>query len=213
MKRLFWISIVLVIFISSCGKPVTDFSQLQDRNGIFFLINSDKPFTGKVVSKVNDTKMLEGAFKDGLRTGEWVYYYSNGQVQTAGTFIDGVKDGRWPVYKENGEVDYFEVFRFGNLIAGGAGDQGKEEEVVEEKEEKEEKEEVKEESKVQFVDWERLRGGSRKNLNGIPYTGGVIKYYKNTRDRELVGYFTNGYRSGKWTYYHKNGRIKDVRYY
>lgn len=72
------------------------------------------------------------------------------------------------------------------------------------------KEEEKEE--VQYVDWEQLRGGSTKTYNGRPYTGGFIQYFPN-RTKRTVGYYNKGYRSGKWTYYNKNGTVKDTRYY
>lgn len=67
-------------------------------------------------------------------------------------------------------------------------------------------------SSMQWVDWEQLKGGSTKTYNGVPYTGGFTKYYPN-RTKEVTGYYTNGYRSGKWTYYNKNGTVKDVKYY
>jgi len=66
--------------------------------------------------------------------------------------------------------------------------------------------------KMQWVDWEQLSGGSTKTYKGVPYTGGFTQYFPN-RTKQLTGYYTNGYRSGKWTYYNKNGTVKDVKYY
>lgn len=216
MKKIISILILSIVLVS-CGKKPVDFTKLQDRNGMFFLINADKPFTGRVIHKINDTLIFQGAFKDGIRSGEWTFYYPNRQIMTSGMFVDGLKDGQWPVWQENGEIDYYEMYRLGTLIAGGPSEAqlaAKEKEEKEEEEEEEEKEEVEEKKpEITFVDWERLRGGSRKTLNGVPYTGGVIKYYRNPRTRELVGYFNNGYRSGKWTFYHRNGSVRDVRYY
>ncbi len=214
MKNLFTIS-VLALFLVSCSTTVTNYSELQDRNGIFFLINDQEPFTGRVVHKEDGIKVFEGVFKDGIRTDEWVYYYPNGQIRTTGVYEDGLKHGQWPVWQENGVIEYYEVFRYGTLIAGGINEDDAEKDDEKEKEEMAEKETKAKEKKdeMQWVDWAQLRGGSRKTLNGVPYTGGVIKYFRNTRDRELVGYFNNGYRSGKWTFYHRNGNVRDVRYY
>lgn len=63
-----------------------------------------------------------------------------------------------------------------------------------------------------WVDWAQLTGGSRKYYKGEPYTGGFTQYFSD-RSKQLTGYFVNGYRSGKWTYFNKNGSVKDIRYY
>jgi hypothetical protein len=63
-----------------------------------------------------------------------------------------------------------------------------------------------------WVEWTQLSGGSRKYYKDKPYTGGFTKYGTN-RVKEIVGYFKDGYRSGKWTWYNKNGTVKDVKYY
>lgn len=67
-------------------------------------------------------------------------------------------------------------------------------------------------SKTKWVEWGELSGAGRKYYNAEPYTGGFTQYAPN-RVKLLTGYFTNGYRSGKWTYYNKNGSVKDVKYY
>ncbi len=67
-------------------------------------------------------------------------------------------------------------------------------------------------TRQKWVDWVQLSGKSRKYYKGEPYTGGFTQYFSD-RSKQLTGYYTNGYRSGKWTYYNKNGSVKDVRYY
>ena len=67
-------------------------------------------------------------------------------------------------------------------------------------------------AKQQAIAWERLHGGPVKFLDGVPYTGPVVKYQKNGL-KELDGYFLHGKKSGQWTYYDKKGHIKDVKYY
>jgi len=68
------------------------------------------------------------------------------------------------------------------------------------------------EKKQEVVVWDKLKGGPIKTLNGVPYTGAVVKYQRNGQ-KELEGNFFNGQRSGKWVYYDKFGNVKDVRYY
>ena len=63
-----------------------------------------------------------------------------------------------------------------------------------------------------YVVWERLSGGTVKMLYGSLYTGGTIKYFPNG-NKELVGYFVNGRRSGTWTFYNKKGIVEKYRKY
>ncbi|MDD3877913.1 MAG: hypothetical protein PHT69_14925 [Bacteroidales bacterium] len=225
MKNNFLKLALFLFVLASCGTKVTDFSQLQDRNGLFFLINSDKPFSGKVVSRNQGVIEFEGVFKNGIKDNMWVYYHPNGQKKTEGVYVDGAKDGQWPIWKDNGELDYYEIYKFGTLVTDNQVKDGTETNANGEVENKDGEQsettqnnqttqttERTEENQTPYVDWERLRGGSRKTLNGTPYTGGFVQYFPN-RTRKLVGHYNNGYRSGKWTYYNKNGTIKDVRYY
>ena len=193
---------VLALVMFACGSGATDFSKLQERNGLFYMINAEQPFTGKVVNKINDALVFEGEFKDGLRVGQWRSFYSNGQLKTEGSYVDGLEDGTWTFYHENGIVDYNQVYRLGNLVGG--------EERPKEEEKKEAPKKVA--PQVQYVEWDQLRGGRTKTLYGKLYTGGFIQRF-NDGTKKLVGYYTNGHRSGKWTYYYPNGSVKEVRNY
>lgn len=46
----------------------------------------------------------EGSYLEGVRDGEWHYYYPNGQVYYEGNFIDGAPDGLHKWYYPNGKV-------------------------------------------------------------------------------------------------------------
>jgi len=46
----------------------------------------------------------EGNFTNGVRTGFWKYYYSNGELMKEGSYTDGEADGYWNVYYENGNI-------------------------------------------------------------------------------------------------------------
>ena len=228
MKKLLLITGILFLLFS-CATEKTNFGKLQDRNGLYYMVNEDKPFTGDVISYVNGKTEFEGTIQTGLREGKWVYYYPTGQKKMEGNFKDGVKDGTWTFWKENGQQDKIEIYKFGQLLTNEGNVQdssnvdslqsSKSEENQDQKSsaaqtvKKPEKEpEKKVEKKEQPVVWESLHGGPVKYLNGVPYTGPVVKYY-NTGNKELEGYFVAGKRSGKWTYYDKFGNVKDVRYY
>jgi uncharacterized protein len=225
----------MVALLASCStsKPV-NFEQLQDRGGLFYMANEKEPFTGDVISYQAGRPVLEGHMKNGLRDGLWIFYYPTGQKQAKGNYADGLKEGNWNYWKDNGEQDAVEVYKMGNKLGNGqpaasdsaAGQQDpakpagtvkaaqpvKTEEPA--KVEKEEPAPVKEKKPEQPkpVVWEKLHGGPVKYLNDVPYTGDVVKYF-NTGGMELQGHFTDGRRTGKWTFYWPNGTVKDVRYY
>ena len=217
-KNLLFVIVLLAIF--ACSSEKMSFSKLQDRNGLYYLVNEDKPFTGEVISHFNGKPEFEGQIENGLREGLWVYYYPSGQKKMEGSYKEGIKDGNWTTWLENGQQEKVEVYKYGNLLTneGTVTDSNRDTVVVEEVVKKQsqpvtpkepEKEVVK---KPDPVVWESLHGGPVKYLNGVPYTGPVIKYFKNGKI-DLEGYFVAGKRSGKWTFYTPYGTVKNIKYY
>jgi uncharacterized protein len=235
MKHFFLIAGIAILLIScSTSKPV-NFEQLQDRGGLFYMANEKEPFTGDVISYQAGRPVLEGHIKNGLRDGLWIFYYSNGQKQAEGNYADGLKEGNWNYWKDNGEQEVQEVYKMGSKLGNTTStvadtapvqqDPAKpvtstkqskpvktEEPAVEPKTEEPAPVKAKEPEKPKPVVWEKLRGGPIKYLDDVPYTGDVVKYF-NTGGMELQGHFTDGRRTGKWTFYWPNGTVKDVRYY
>lgn len=219
MKKNLFLLIVMLMVIA-CSSERMNFSKLQDRNGLYYLVNEDKPFTGEIVSHFNGKPEFEGQIENGLRVGLWVFYYPSGQKKMEGSYKEGLKDGNWTTWLENGQQEKVEVYKYGNLLTneGTVADSTPETMAVEDAEKKQiqavtprepEKEVVK---KPQPVVWESLHGGPVKYLNSVPYTGEVVKYFKNGK-LELEGSFVAGKRSGKWTFYTPYGTVKNIRYY
>jgi antitoxin component YwqK of YwqJK toxin-antitoxin module len=235
----------LVMLILACSPERVNFSQLQDRNGLYYLVNNDKPFSGQVVSMTNGKTEFEGSVENGLKTGRWTYYYPNGQKKQEGIYSEGLKDGNWTSWKENGQSDYVEVYKFGknlkndarpdsatlqqppppsvvdNQVTAGTLQQtepAKPSKIAQpDQKAKTEKAsgaqpEKKMEKKEEALLWQRLHGGPVKYLNGVPYTGAVIKYWPNG-NKEFEGYLHSGRKSGKWTNYDRYGNIKNIKYY
>ncbi|NTW31271.1 MAG: hypothetical protein HGB12_01325 [Bacteroidetes bacterium] len=201
----------LGLSLASCSSKKTDFSKLQERNGVIFLINSDKPFTGIVVNFNNGKLEFEGSIKGGLRDGTWTYYFPNGQKNFEGVFKDGVKEGKWSFWKENGQEDEFEMYKYGKLI-NGTGHKSDSAKVDTSKvSEKEKNKQPSSNQNGAFVNWEKLKGSSAKTYNGVLYTGGFIKYA--SYGKSLVGYYRNGERTGRWIYYDKDGKVKEIKNY
>jgi hypothetical protein len=216
-------NLVLLIFLLmlfACSSEKMNFNKLQDRNGLYYLVNEDKPYSGEIVSYFNGKPDFEGQIENGLRVGIWVFYYPSGQKKMEGSYKEGLKDGNWTSWQENGQQDKVEVYKYGNLLTNEGttadsatdsvaveGDVKQQTQTVTPKQP--EKEVVK---KPVPVVWESLHGGPVKTLNGAPYTGAVVKYFKNGK-LELEGYFVAGKRSGKWTFYTTYGTVKNVRNY
>ncbi|GEM_PF-425264 len=235
MKKFLYLAGILLI-ISSCATKKINFDQLQDRNGLFYLVNDKEPFTGEIVSYVAGRVEFEGEVKNGLKEGLWIYYYTNGQKEMEGVYKDGLKEGTWSYWTENGEQDDQEVYKLGNRL-GHEGPRPDDEGISRETETesgaesstssvggtiggesgqtiKSEQPKKVEPPKPKPVNWDMLRGGPVKYYQGQPYTGPVVKWYKEgARGKYIDGYFTNGYRSGKWTFYDRAGRVIEIKYY
>ena len=214
------ILLITLLATFACSSEKMNFSRLQDRNGLYYLVNEDKPYSGEIISHVNGKPEFEGQIENGLREGLWVYYYPSGQKKMEGSYKEGLKDGNWTSWLENGQQEKVEVYKYGNLLTneGTVTDTATDTIAVEAVVKKPsqtttpkepEKEVVK---KPAPVVWESLHGGPVKYLNGAPYTGPVVKYFTNGKI-DLEGYFVAGKRSGKWTFYTPYGTVKNIKYY
>jgi len=221
-KILFFAGIILII--SSCAMEKITFDQLQNRYGLSYMVTDKDPFSGEIVSYVEGKIEFEGNVQNGLKEGLWIYYYPNGQKKKEGVYADGLKEGTWTYWAENGEQDNTEIYKVGTRLGNeedeySGEDQGDQsgEGIVPAKKEKDSNLSGKigdEKEKPKAVIWTHLTGGPVKYYQGKPYTGPVIKYYREgNKGKYLYGYFTNGHRSGKWTYYYRDGRVKNTKYY
>lgn len=232
MKKTIYAALLVLLF--SCSTKVVDFDQLQDRNGLYFLVNDEKPFTGEVASYISGKLEFEGAVKNGLKDGPWNYYYPSGQKKIAGIYTDGLKEGTWTYWKENGTQESIEIYKLGQRLGNEgspAGEAAKTDSTppaaapeppsakpaetktnASKQGATQQKQTKTEPKKPEPVVWERLRGAAVKSLDGIPYTGPVVKYFREG-GKELDGEFQYGHRHGKWVFYDRYGNIKDVRYY
>lgn len=96
MKNLLIIFSLLLTSIS-WSKDV-DYNDLVFRDGLYYEKYSEKPFTGKV------TGLNQGKLKKGKEVGEWVYYYSNGQLSGKNNFKKGELHGKYISYFKNGKL-------------------------------------------------------------------------------------------------------------
>ncbi len=82
-----------------------NFSQLEKRNHIYYLIKGETPYTGKCYQYFKTgQKGLKGQLVNGKRNGQWDYWYSDGQQKLSVQYKNGVKSSDWLFWYPNGQL-------------------------------------------------------------------------------------------------------------
>ena len=102
MKKLLILLFSILISFNSYGlfglfeKTACVETDVQDRDGVIYLPNKTKPFTGENLCKYeNGQNKSKGKVKDGKRNGKWTYWHENGQIKEERNYKDGKKNGKW----------------------------------------------------------------------------------------------------------------------
>ena len=85
----------------------------------FFLLNScndNNSSNHTLLNDQSDSLIVKGHTNNGLKNGEWVSYFSNGNVQSICHFKQGIPDGSIMVYDESGEELYRGNFKEGEKV-------------------------------------------------------------------------------------------------
>ena len=105
MKHL--LLMAFAILTIGCGEKKSDgvnLDELEDREGVAYLKNSDSPYTGKVFEfHANGQKKGETGYKDGKPDGPMVAWHENGQKKLEASYKDGKYDGFWTMWYEKGQ--------------------------------------------------------------------------------------------------------------
>lgn len=203
----------LILLITSCSSEPESLSALQNRNGLYYQINTEEPYSGKITETNEDgTKVLmEGKIENGLKQDNWITYYENGQQKSNGDYIDGLKDGEWNYWEENGEQKAKELYKEGKLLDNSGTISSDNSSPADDSDPMDD--EVNngaEPIRFGLLKAKLKDGAIRKLYNGEPYTGPVIDYHDNGTIK-LKGYFKDGLRTGKWTYYSNSGTLIDTK--
>ena len=95
MKHL--LLMAFAILTIGCGEKKSEdvnLDELEDREGVAYLKNSDSPYTGKVFEfHDNGQKKSEITLKDGKEDGLSVTWHENGQKESEYNYKDGKFDG------------------------------------------------------------------------------------------------------------------------
>ena len=105
MKRLLLIVLPLLLIVGcSSPEPINYEETLNERDGVFYTKDTNKPYSGQVFSLYDDGKKKgEGTLKDGKEDGKWTYFHSNGQKFREGTYKNEKEDGLWTRWYESGQ--------------------------------------------------------------------------------------------------------------
>ena len=87
---------------------------LVERNGVWFEVNSEEPFTGVAESFYGNGQLQNKIeMKAGLQDGLFELYYPNGQLHQKVNMKAGLQDGLFEEYYEDGEVKQKSIFKAG----------------------------------------------------------------------------------------------------
>jgi antitoxin component YwqK of YwqJK toxin-antitoxin module len=173
------------------------------------------------------TPRFTGAYINGNRDGEWIWYDRNGKMSSKGSYYQGMKIGDWFWYFEDGSVKIKESYIKGNL-------EGKVKRYYENGKIRFEKnyrndemhgtmtyyDELGEVKYFRYYDDGRMIGYSYLGSDGNPvemipferFNGKIEAFYKNGKP-SYTSEFSNGYSEGPTVHYHSNGKKKDERIY
>jgi antitoxin component YwqK of YwqJK toxin-antitoxin module len=94
-----------LLALTSCAHPEVLASELIERNGIAYQVDSNEPFTGSSV-KFHENGQLKNRtnYRDGEKEGLNEWFWENGQLGQTGSLKGGKKDGPFEMFNQNGEL-------------------------------------------------------------------------------------------------------------
>ncbi len=91
---------------------------LVDRQGIYYPVNSQKPYTGKQTLFHHNKQIKRiSNFKNGVPEGAYIRYHPNGQLEQEGNYINGKLEGDYSWYFISGQLKQKSTFK-NNLLNG-----------------------------------------------------------------------------------------------
>jgi antitoxin component YwqK of YwqJK toxin-antitoxin module len=104
LAYLFFVILVLLFFTTFCEKEYVPETSLEMRDTLIYKKGSDVPFTGREQARVKD-KTIEYDIVNGVKQGEFVIYYENGNTQIKGQLDKNINIGKWQYFYESGELE------------------------------------------------------------------------------------------------------------
>lgn len=113
-----------ILLIAGGGEEkVVDWSKFLEKDGLQYEVNSETPFTGKMVKYWPSGQQKEEAeYRDGKLHGKGTFWNENGQKIAEFEFRDGKPHGKWLIWNDNGQKEGEAEFRDGILISAKCWD-------------------------------------------------------------------------------------------
>ncbi len=93
MYKFLFITFIFLQF-SAFSQQKIKYDDLEEKDGLFYEQGSKTPYTGQCVTTFPSGKLgMGGSIKNGLRDGEWIWFYENGNKKRYCVYKDGLKDG------------------------------------------------------------------------------------------------------------------------
>jgi antitoxin component YwqK of YwqJK toxin-antitoxin module len=98
IKQLF----LIILFLTSCSSPSECPELIFEPNDKTTSVNGSF-YTGRCMTFVDGRKRSIQQYLNGKDYGKWIFYFSDGSIQTKGRFDkSGLRIGRWKYFHENG---------------------------------------------------------------------------------------------------------------
>jgi antitoxin component YwqK of YwqJK toxin-antitoxin module len=200
-KTNYFLVVLLVLFLISCGNSKKKIDEVQKRGDRYFKINSDETYSGLIYSPFNEElNYFEKEIKDGKINGEVKYWYENGQKKYLFEFIDNKINGMATAWYDNGSIKFTGEYLsgepngyvrfFDNDMDTLFSELYKDGKMIERKE---------------FYPNGKLK--ISKNSKGL------FEYHYNDGSLLFSGNYKEGSRNGAWKEYYKNGKLKLDAYF
>ena len=95
-------TLILTFVLSHVSFPSlgVEFNDLVERDGLYYEKFTDVPFTGEVTGK------RQGSMRNGMKEGEWKFYYGDNALKAKGTYKQGKQNGNFTIYHDNSQILY-----------------------------------------------------------------------------------------------------------
>jgi len=189
MKRLLLIVLPLLLIVGCSQKPV-DETTLIEKDGVMYLPNSDKPYTGEVfINYDTGEKLYQGTYENGLLV-QYSYLNKDGSVIEPINFETSLVERDGVFYTKDTNKPYS-----GPAFSLDEDGRNKRESILEDG------------KMISYKDLEWYSNGLKK-WEGTWKDGerdGLWTGWYNNGLKEWEGTWKDGERDGLWTWYYENG--------
>ena len=196
------------------NKTVCVETDAQDRDGIIYLPNKTKPFTGNNLCEYESGQYKsKGKYKDGKKNDVWTEWEKNGQIKFERTYYKGNeigKDGSVITRNANDQITLKEYYKYDNLV-------GTTEYSYNRDNGRKSREEHNEYGSIVYLEywWDNGHRMSREDWDKISeteWTHKQTRWYDNGKKMEEFGR-KNGKKDGLFIGWYKSGQLKGESFY